>query len=465
MQKTRYFSRIVSLTLAALIALTACEASTLQPKQDTPQPSIQAPTPTHLPPAMVPTQPPAAKPAPVNLLHSNLNRDPSPIVSAADQSQLASDNLAFTMDLYHQLASRPGNLFYSPYSISQAMAMVYGGARGRTEQQMALGMHFSLPQVRLHPAFNALDLELASRAEAVKEGGQGFQLNIANATWGQSGFPFLSSYLDLLATNYGAGLQAVDFANNPEGARQEINDWVAKQTQDKIKDIVPEGDIDTLTRLVLANAIYFKASWMLPFQKSATQDTPFTMLDGSQVTVPMMSLDENKLSYQKGDDYQAVALPYVDGKVSMLLLVPDAGKFNQFQASLDASKLKSIMDNLLTNAVILKMPRFSVESSFSLGDTLANMGMPDAFTASQADFSGMDGLRDLYISSVIHKAYASVDEDGTEAAAATIAIMSLTGISQGEPVSLTIDRPFIFIIYDRPTQSILFAGRVTNPGE
>jgi serpin B len=450
MPKTNLMSRIFTLTLTTLLALTACSEPATQPVQNTPQPQ---------------TQPPAPKPAEAKYIQSNLTRVLSPSVPAGDQLQLASDNLAFAMDLYQQLASQPGNLFYSPYSISQAMAMLYGGARGQTEQQMAQGMHFGLPQDRLHPAINALDQELATRAEVPKNQGQGFQLNIANSTWGQSGFPFLSSYLDLLALNYGAGLQTVDFANNPEGARQDINNWVANQTQDKIKDIVPQGAIDTLTRLVLANAIYFKASWRIPFQKSATQDAPFTKLDGSQVTVPMMSLDQNNLSYQKGSGYQAVVLPYVDGNVAMLLLVPDAGEFSQFEASLDASTLQSILDGLQSTEVVLKMPRFTVESSFSLGNTLAKMGMPNAFDASQADFSGMDGQRDLYVSSVIHKAYAVVDETGTEAAAATVAIVGLTAIMPGEPVSLTIDRPFIFVIYDQPTQSILFVGRITNPGE
>ncbi len=450
MQKTHLLSHILTLTLTTLLALTACGAPATQPVQNTPRP---------------PTQPPDAKPAEPQFIQSKLPRDPSPVASLDDQSQLASDNLAFAMDLYHQLASQPGDLFYSPYSIFQALAMVYGGARGQTEQQMAKGMHFNLSQERLHPAFNALDQELAKRASAVKDEGQGFQLNIANATWGQSGFPFLSSYLDLLARNYGMGLQAVDFANNPEGARQDINNWVANQTQDKIKDIVPHGAIDTLTRMVLANAIYFKASWMMPFQKSATQDAPFTTLDGSQVTVPMMSLEKNKLNYMKGVGYQAVALPYVDGNVAMLLLVPDAGKFSQFEASLDATRLQSILDSLQSTDVIMKMPRFTVESSFSLGDTLAKMGMPDAFNSSQADFSGMDGQRDLYVSSVIHKAYSSVDESGTEAAAATVAIVGLTAIMPGEPVNLTIDRPFIFVIYDQPTQSIFFAGRITTPGK
>ena len=443
------FSRILTLTLTALLALSACATPATRPEQNSTQP---------------PTQPATTKPAEAEFIQSKLARDLSPVSSADDQARLASDNLAFAMDLYHQLASQPGNLFFSPYSISQALAMVNGGARGQTEQQMAEVLHFSLPQDLLHPAFNSLDQELSKRADAANDEGQGFQLNIANATWGQSGFPFLSSYLDLLAVNYGAGLQTVDFANDPDGARQQINDWVAKQTQDKIKDIVPQGAIDWLTRLVLANAIYFKASWLMPFDESATQEAPFTTLDGSQVTVPMMSLEQNQLNYLKGEGYQAVALPYVDGNVAMLLLVPDAGKFSQFEASLDAAKLQSILEGLQGTDVILKMPRFSVESSFSLVDTLAQMGMPDAFTAGQADFSGMDGQPDLYIGSVIHKAYASVDESGTEAAAATVVIMELTAMMPGESVSLTIDRSFIFAIYDQPTQSILFTGRITNPG-
>jgi serpin B len=444
------FSRIFTLILTTLLALSACATPADQPGQNTAQP---------------PTQSAAPKPAEGEFIQSKLLRDPSPLAAPDDQYQLASDNLAFTMDLYQQLASQPGNLFFSPYSISQALAMVYGGARGATEQQMAEVMHFSLPHNLLHPAFNALDQELAQRADAANGESQGFQLNIANATWGQSGFPFLTSYLDLLALNYGAGLQTVDFANDPEGARQQINDWVAKQTQDKIKDIVPQGAIDWLTRMVLANAIYFKASWMIPFVKSATQDAPFTTLDGSQVTVPMMSLERKQLNYSKGDGYQAVTLPYVDGDVAMLLLVPDAGKFNQVEAELDAGMLQSILGDMQSTDVILKMPRFTVESSFSLADTLAQMGMPDAFNAGQADFSGMDGQHDLYISSVIHKAYANVDESGTEAAAATVVIMELSAMPLGEPVSLTIDRPFIFAIYDQPTQTILFAGRITNPGE
>ncbi len=459
-----FITRIFLFALAAVLALPACGAPSVPPNQNTTQPPTQSGLDQPQPTKAAPTKT-TAKPAAPVFVSSKLAREASPTIPQDEQSRFASDNMAFALDLYRQLAAQPGNLFYSPYSISEALAMVYGGARGQTEQQMASGMHYGLPQDSLHPAFNALDQELAKRADAAQAQGQGFQLNIANATWGQSGFPFLSTYLDLLAKNYGAGLQTVDFANNPEAARQDINNWVAKQTKDKIKDIVPQGAIDPLTRMVLANAIYFKASWLYPFDKSATQDAPFTKLDGSQVSVPMMALGKENLDYLKGEGYQAVALPYVDGNVSMLLLVPDAGKFEQFENGMDAARLQSILNGLQSSQVILKVPRFTVESSFSLADTLSKMGMPDAFNPNQADFSGMDGKRDLYISSILHKAYASVDETGTEAAAATVAIMTLGAAMPSTPIELTIDRPFIFVIYDQPTQAMLFAGRIVDPGK
>ncbi|HZE20533.1 MAG TPA: serpin family protein, partial [Desulfobaccales bacterium] len=322
------FPRIRTLILSALLILSGCATPADRAVQN---------------PAHPTTQQAAVEPVEGKLIQSQLAREQSPETSADNQARLASDNLAFAMELYHQLAGQPGNLLLSPYSISQALAMVYAGARGHTEQQMASVLHFNLPQNLLHPAFNALDQELGKRADAANDEGQGFQVNIANATWGQSGFAFLPAYLDLLAINYGAGMQTVDFANDPEEARQAINDWVAKQTQGKIKDIIPQGSIDWFTRLVLADAIYFKAAWLTPFDKAATQAAPFTTLNGSQVSVPMMSLEQTKLKYLQGDGFQAVALPYVDRNVAMLLLVPDAGRFTQFEAGLDAATLQAIL--------------------------------------------------------------------------------------------------------------------------
>lgn len=404
-----------------------------------------------------------ASPGQPGLLVSEVQRDLAPQVSLADLEALAADNTTFALDLYHTLRSRDENLFYSPYSISLALAMTYAGARGDTERQMADTLHFTLPQERLHPAFNALDLALASHAAATTGEGEAFRLNIANAIWGQQGYPFRSEFLDVLAKNYGAGLRLADFVSDPDGARQTINEWVSEQTEDKIKDLIPPGAITDLTRLVLSNAIYFNAQWMHPFSDQLTEDGVFTLLDGAQVTVPMMRhTDPQRLNFTRGDGYQAIELPYQGGQMGMVILVPEAGQFEAFEDSLTPDRLSQILSDLAPQVVALQMPRFEYDSTLSLADTLQSMGMQDAFNPGAADFSAMDGTRDLYISDVFHKAFVSVDEKGTEAAAATAVIVSVESISMPQ-VELMIDRPFIFLIRDLETSAILFIGRVLNP--
>jgi serpin B len=388
----------------------------------------------------------------------------SPDVPAPDQAELIGGNSAFAFDLYHFLKDeKTGNLFYSPHSISLALAMTHAGARGETEQQMADTLHYTLPQDRLHPAFNWLDLKLAGRGEGAEgKDDEGFRLNIANSTWGQKDHPFLPEYLDTLALNYGAGMRLVDFVGDPEASRVAINDWVSDQTEDRIKDIVPRGAIDSMTRLVLANAIYFNAAWAAPFEESQTQDGTFHLLDGSQVTVPMMR-QTTSLGYAEGEGYQAVELPYDGWELSMVILLPSEGTFEPFEDSLDAGRVEAITSDLAYERIILTMPKFEVESGFSLIDALSEMGMPVAFSM-DADFSGIDGMRDLYIGEVIHKAFVSVDEAGTEAAAATVVIMpAMTAADPEEPIEVTIDRPFIFFIRDIETGAILFVGRVVDP--
>jgi serpin B len=403
--------------------------------------------------------PPAASPV---LAQSDKPRETTPSASSADLSALAEGNTAFALDLYQELKGESGNLFYSPYSISLALAMTYAGARGVTAQQMASALQFSLSQEKLHPAFNALALALASRAkDAPDDKSQGFQLNVANALWGQSGFQFEPSFLDLLAVNYGAGMRLVDFKQDPEKARLAINDWVAQQTEQRIKDLIARGSLDQLTRLVLTNAIYFKANWQNPFEKTATQDGDFHLLDGSTVSVPIMRLSEG-LDYAQGEGYQAVSLPYVGGNVSMLVVVPDEGQFNQFQSEWNAAKLNEIVNALQPSQVSLSFPKFTYSSEFALKDALTGLGMVNAFDPGLADFSGMDGKRDLFVSDVIHKAFVAVDEDGTEAAAATAVIMKTTAMPVNV-VELKVDRPFIFLIRDDPTGAVLFVGRVLNP--
>ncbi|MFB0556393.1 MAG: serpin family protein [Dehalococcoidia bacterium] len=406
-----------------------------------------------------------AQPAAGEVLKSDKERITSPDASTSEQALLVEGNSAFAFELYQALKELKGNednLFYSPYSISLALAMTYAGARGETAQQMADTLQFILEQERLHPAFNWLDAELAKRGEAAEDkDGKGFMLNIVNAIWGQKDYEFLSDFLDVLAENYGAGLRILDFITETEKSRLTINDWVSDQTEGRIEDLIPQGAIDALTRLVLTNAIYFNAAWAYPFAEDMTADGSFYLLDGGQVIVPMMKQTES-FGYTEGEGYQAVELLYDGGELSMVILLPEAGKFEAFEEGLQAQQVSDIISGLQPIQVALTMPRFEFDSEFSLKDTLAEMGMPIAFSGA-ADFSGMTGNRELLISDVVHKAFVAVDEAGTEAAAATAVIMKLTAVPE-PPVEVTIDRPFIFLIRDIETGAILFVGRVLNPG-
>ncbi|MFP3899070.1 MAG: serpin family protein [Dehalococcoidia bacterium] len=393
------------------------------------------------------------------LLMSDEPRDTSPEISQEDLALLVQGNTAFAFDLYQALREQDGNLFYSPHSISVALAMTYAGARGLTGDQMAETLHFLLDQEKLHPAFNWLDLELATRGEGAQgKDDQGFRLNVVNAIWGQKDYSFLSDFLDVLAHNYGAGLRILDFMNETEQSRLTINRWVSDQTEGRIEDLIPQGAIDALTRLVLTNAIYFNAAWEYPFDENMTADGPFYLLDGTQVTVPMMK-ESLSVGYVQEQGYQAVELFYDGGELSMVILLPDAGAFLAFEEGLDAEKVYDITAALQPRRILLSMPGFEFDSKFSLAATLAEMGMPVAFSGA-ADFSGMTGSQDLFISDVVHKAFVSVDEAGTEAAAATAVIMP----TSAPTVEVTIDRPFIFLIRDIDTGAILFVGRVLNPG-
>ena len=399
--------------------------------------------------------------ASVGILQSEKPRVTEPPVSQGDLVTLADGNSEFAFDLYQTLKDIDGNLFYSPYSISLALAMTYAGARGETEQQMADTLNFLLPQDSLHPAFNGLDIDLSSRGEGARgKDEEGFRLNIVNAIWGQKDYEFLSEFLDVLAENYGAGLRILDFVAAPEPSRITINDWVSDQTEGRIEDLIPQGIIDTLTRLVLTNAIYFNAAWQFPFEEDATADGPFHLLDGGEITLPMMRQTES-FGYAEGDNYQVVELPYDGQELSMVILLPKTGQFEVFEDSMDFQEVRGIISDIESQQVNLTMPKFEFESEFSLKKTLTAMGMPVAFSAN-ADFSGMTGSHDLFIDEVIHKAFVSVDEAGTEAAAATAVIMGLTA-TPTTPIQVTVDRPFIYLIRDIATGSILFIGRVMNP--
>jgi len=392
---------------------------------------------------------------------SDKPRSLTPITSPDDLAALAEGNTAFALDLYRVLSPQDGNLFFSPYSLSTALAMTYAGAAGETADQMAAALHFALPQDRLHPAFNAFALDLEARAEEPAEGTP-FELSIANSLWGQQGFAFRPEFLDLLGENYGAGMRLVDFVADAEASRLAINQWVGDETRDRIEDLIPEGAVDAMTRLVLANAVYFKAGWLHPFDRDATVPVPFHRLDGSTEDVPMMQQSES-YGYAAGEGYKALELPYVSGNVSMLILLPDEGQFESVQEGLRPGMIQEILANLTYGPVNLALPKFTNVSAFALDDALRTLGLTDAFDLARADFSGMDGNRDLYIGAVLHKAFVSVDEDGTEAAAATAVIMGVTSAPVGEPITFTVDRPFIYLIRDGATGSILFLGRVLEP--
>ncbi|MBN1944644.1 MAG: serpin family protein [Bradymonadales bacterium] len=428
----------IALVIAVLLTVASgCEDSLDQPQQEEPDPN---------------------NPQAGDFLHSDKQRDTTPQVEDEDLTALVEGNSRFAVDLYRLLGEeQDGNLFFSPHSISVALAMTYAGAEGQTETEMAETLHFTLEESRLHPAFNALDLELNSRGEQSEQDGTEFRLRVVNALWGQIDYGFLAGFLDLLAENYGAGIHLVDFVNATEEARQIINDWVAEQTEDRIQDLLGPNAISTLTRLVLTNAIYFKAGWSLVFDEDATSQGTFHCLDGNEVSVPMMHLFEG-IGFVEGEGYSAAELLYKGEELSMVLIVPDAGQFEAFEADLSAELLDEIVGGLEITPVALGLPKFDFASEFELGDALKALGMPTAFDA-LADFSGMDGTHNLFISRVIHKAFIAVDEHGTEAAAATAVVMDFGAM----PYELQVDRPFFFLIRDVQTGAILFMGRVVNP--
>jgi serpin B len=382
-------------------------------------------------------------------------RPPSDARSAA--ATVAQDVNLFAADLYARLRStEKGNLFFSPQSISTALAMTYAGARGETAQEMARTMHFSLPQDDLPPAYAELMRAL--------RGGQSYRLSIANRLWGQRGLSFLEPFVEVTRRDYGAELGLVDFATDSEGARGEINGWVAKETEQKIRDLIPAGVLGADTRLVLANAIYFRGDWARQFEKSATSEQPFHVSGGTTVPVPLMFARMTAgFGAQPDAGFKVAELPYKGDDLSMLVLLPDAPDgLADMETKLTAENLGRWTTGLERREVLVYLPRFTVESGFGLGTTLAAMGMPLAFS-DHADFSGMNGKRDLSISAVLHKARVDVDEQGTEAAAATGVAVGVRAVRPEEPPTFRADHPFVFFIRHNPTGAILFLGRLTNP--
>ncbi len=397
----------------------------------------------------------------VDEARSTLERDTSPDVSDGNYETLIADNNAFAFDLYHELATGSDNLFYSPLSISVALAMTYAGARGTTESQMATALHYSLPQAELHPAFNRLTLDLDSRniaPHSTPEGDKTVQISLVNAAWAQHGYAFVPTYLDTLAVHHGAGVNLLDFHGDPAGSTHIINEWVAQQTEDKITDLIPDGALTADTRLVLTNTLYFYANWATPFATIHTNDQVFHAPSGD-VTVATMAGDL-VTAYAEGDGWQMAELPYDGDQLSMTILLPEAGRFDEIRNGLTADWLAQSSAAMEEGEIVVGLPKFKFSwGSTSLKPALEALGMVDAFGAGQADFSGMATGEQLCLADVLHKAFVGIDESGTEAAAATASIM----FGNSEPVAeLTVNRPFVFLIRD-VSGTLLFVGQVTDP--
>lgn len=375
----------------------------------------------------------------------------------ADIKKIVKGNTEFAFELYAQMKNAGGSLFFSPHSISTALAMAYGGARGNTEKQMAKTLHFTLDQKQLHPAFAGLKANL----DEAQAGGD-IALNIANALWAQADYKLLKNYLTMLKLEYKAELKTVDFKRANEKTRKKINAWVEKETKNKIKDLIKFGALARNTRLILVNAIYFKGNWSNQFEKAYTREAPFYIEPGKTVTVPLMN-QTARFAYGESDNLHILELPYGRQELSMIVLLPQkADGLEKLEKKLCAENLETWLRALKTRKVKVFLPKFKQTFQFGLSKMLSDMGMPSAFET--ADFSGMDGTRELFISAVLHKACIDVNEEGTEAAAATALMVGATAATPPPPV-FRADHPFVFLIRENKFGGILFLGRVVNPGE
>jgi len=382
------------------------------------------------------------------------------MAGTAQVQSLVASNTTFALNLYSQLAATPGNLFFSPYSISTCLAMVYAGARGNTELQMSQVLGFGTNQQQFASTFGDLQRELETNQEP-----NVIELNLANALWAQEGFPFLPAFLATATNQYQANINQADFLTEADAVTEEINNWVAQETQNKIQNILSPGMVNLYTRLVLANAIYFLGVWSTSFEATNTSTQPFYLSSTTQVDAPLMHqpVSQVKFNYMDTSDFQAIELPYGSNQLSMVILLPrQVDGLGRLEQELAPALLSSVLAQMTERQVEVFLPRFTLDYKSELTDTLTVMGMPDAFDWRVADFSGMDGMLDLYVTFIVHKAWAEVNEAGTEAAAATVVGIGITAVP-GPPPIFRADHPFIFFIRDAQTGSVLFLGRLVNP--
>jgi len=447
--------RLAMLALFLLAALTACQ------------------------PASEPEAPePVASPEPELTMEAEtrMPEEEKTVLDASDQARFAAGNRDFALAAFQQLLAgtdAADHLLISPHSILSALAMVYAGSDGGTREQMRETLRFALDEPALHLAFAALDEALHERAQVrSRDEARGFELSLVNRLWGQQDCDFVPEYLDLIERHYGAGVELVDFESDPDGVREGVNAWVEEQTRERIRDLLPEGSVNVDTRLILVNAIYFLASWQDAFEQELTRDQPFTTAAGAVVDVPMMHRTATMAAHV-GEETVAVSLPYLGREVSLLALMPATAEadFAAWLSGLDRARFDALVEGLDSTRVALDFPKFTGGSGFRLADLLKSMGMPLAFSPTEANFRRMSGVgpgvlgRSLYIDEVFHQTFIDLDEAGTEAAAATaVVMMRLTAMpDEEEPLEIRFDRPFVYAIYDHPTETILFLGRVLDP--
>lgn len=376
-------------------------------------------------------------------------------------TSLAEANNRFAFDLYQQLNEDQGNLLYSPYSLFQALTMVYAGARGDTAEQFEQALHYPLTTDEIHRVSNALNIALSSQKNNTAEDDRAFTLEIANALWAQRDAHVEQAYLDLLSEFYADGMHTLDFSQSQQAADL-INRWAQENTNDKIKEIATPNMFNVNTRLALTNAVYFKGAWLLPFRQDRTQKADFTLLNGENVEVEMMMTTEN-LRALKNDQIQVVELQYYDSPVVMDLIAPLEGSWQAFSRSLTSDLLEDYLDQLDKNKVNLSLPKFKIEkANMDMIDPMMNLGLVDVF-GMNADLSGMTGDKSLLISTLVQKAFIDVNEAGTEAAAVTIAVAEEKAMISPDPLTITFDKPFLFLIRDTSTGAIVFIGQFMQP--
>lgn len=378
-------------------------------------------------------------------------------VCAQDIESTMVANNQFTFELYSQYRSQQGNIFFSPFSISSALAMTYEGARGTTADEMQAVLHFPKDDIQRRAAFAKLYSQINKKDKP-------YQLSTANALWAQKDYPFLEEYFSLIEQYYSGIAKNLDFQKDTEGSRLTINTWVEEETNHKIRDLIPAGYIDTMTRLVLTNAIYFKGEWLKQFNKECTTLEDFRISADRTVKAPMMSLTgkEVEFNYSETDTVQILELPYSGEELSMLVMLPKDDNMAVLEEALNTQTLSEWTSGLKKQRVDVHLPKFKFETKYFMAETLAKMGMPTAFSQ-EADFSGMTDKKDLYISQVIHQAFVEVNEEGTEAAAATAVVTKELAMPQPRIKVFRADHPFIFLIQEEETGNILFLGRVSDP--